>query len=89
MEERINEFIEQLASESVEPLTENIYLDKHKRENLRLYLMELYKNKPTYMLVGEAPGYKGCGVSGIPFTDENEMKNHLGTDQDGVLFWKY
>ncbi len=42
--------------------------------------MELYKNKPTYMLVGEAPGYKGCGVIGIPFTDENEMQNHLGTD---------
>lgn len=35
------------------------------------------------MLVGEATGYKGCGVTGIPFTDENEMKNHLGTDQDG------
>lgn len=45
--------------------------------------MALCKNKLTYMLVGEATGYKGCGVTGIPFTDENEMKNHLGTDQDG------
>ena len=32
MEERINAFIEQLASESVEPLTENIYLDKQNRK---------------------------------------------------------
>ena len=86
MEDRINALIERLASESAGPLTENIYLDKHKQENLRLYLMELCKNKPTYMLVGEAPGYKGCGVTGIPFTDENEMKNHLGTDQAGYYF---
>ena len=48
--------------------------------------MALCKNKPTYMLVGEATGYKGCGVTGIPFTDENEMKNHLGMDQDGYQF---
>lgn len=61
LEERIKTFIERLASEQVGSLTENIYLDKHKRENLRLYLMALYKNKPTYMLVGEAPGYKDCG----------------------------
>ena len=38
------------------------------------------------MLVGEAPGYKGCGVTGIPFTDENEMKNNLGTSQAGYCF---
>lgn len=38
------------------------------------------------MLVGEAPGYKGCGVTGIPFTDENEMKNHLGTEREGYYF---
>ena len=86
MEKKINAFIERLASEQVGSLTENIYLDKHKQENLRLYLMALCKNKPTYMLVGEAPGYKGCGVTGIPFTDENEMKNHLGTYQEGYFF---
>ena len=83
MEKKINAFIERLASEQVGSLTENIYVDKHKQENLRLYLMALCKNKPTYMLVGEAPGYKGCGVTGIPFTEENEMKNHLGTYQEG------
>ena len=38
------------------------------------------------MLVGEALGYKGCGVTGIPFTDENEMKNHLGTEREGYYF---
>ena len=48
MEKKINAFIERLASEQVGSLTENIYLDKHKQENLRLYLMALCKNKPTY-----------------------------------------
>ena len=41
MEKKINAFIERLASEQVGSLTENIYLDKHKQENLRLYLMAL------------------------------------------------
>ena len=26
--------------------------------------------KPKYMIVGEAPGYRGCRWSGIPFTSE-------------------
>ena len=38
------------------------------------------------MLVGEELGYKGCGVTRIPFTDENEMKNHLGTEREGYYF---
>src|SRR5882757_784285 len=29
--------------------------------------------KPQYILVGEAPGYQGCKVSGIPFTSERLM----------------
>ena len=86
MEKKIDEFIERLSAEQVGNLVENIYENEAQRENLRLYLKLLCKNKPTYMLVGEAPGYKGCGITGIPFTDENEMKNNLGTSQNGYSF---
>lgn len=86
MEKKIDEFIERLSAEQVGNLVENIYENEAQRENLRLYLKVLCKNKPTYMLVGEAPGYKGCGITGIPFTDENEMKNNLGTSQNGYFF---
>jgi len=26
--------------------------------------------KPTKLLLGEAPGYKGCGITGIAFSSE-------------------
>lgn len=86
MEDKIQRFIERLSNEIVGNQVENLYNNEAQRENLRLYLMTLCKNRPTYMLVGEAPGYKGCGVTGIPFTDENEMKNNLGVAQDGYCF---
>lgn len=86
MEDKIQRFIERLSNEKVGNYVENLYNNEAQRENLRLYLMTLCKNRPTYMLVGEAPGYKGCGVTGIPFTDENEMKNNLGVAENGYCF---
>ena len=39
-----------------------------RRDNLALYLTRMAARRPTVLLVGEAPGYRGCGVSGVPFT---------------------
>lgn len=39
-----------------------------RRNNLKLYLNEMLKRKPHYMLVMEAPGYRGCRLTGVPVT---------------------
>jgi len=49
------------------PGAENI-----RRRNLRKYL-ESHPEKPKALLVGEAPGYRGCRFSGVPFTSEAQL----------------
>ena len=39
-------------------------------KNLLQYLKKMQSINPKILLVGEAPGYKGCKLSGIPFTSE-------------------
>lgn len=41
-----------------------------RRENLTRYLAELQPFEPEIMLVAEAPGYRGCRLSGVPVTSE-------------------
>jgi len=53
------------------------------RENLNLYLNAMIKLKPKALLVGEAPGYKGCRLSGIPFTAEYNLSIDY---KEGLLF---
>ena len=68
---------------------ENMYannVEGHKNtvNNLKLYLKKMLEIKPKYLLVGEAPGYKGCRWSGIPFTSEkNLVKNKFFGLQNG------
>lgn len=44
-----------------------------RRENLRAYLSIMQEIKPTRLFIGEAPGKKGCLISGVPFTDEHTV----------------
>jgi hypothetical protein len=41
--------------------------------NLRTYLTYLMQVRPSMVLVGEAPGYRGARVSGLPFTSERQL----------------
>jgi uracil-DNA glycosylase len=73
----IEEFIAKLTNLEFEN-TQNPYAGKGeypeiRRENLRLYLTSM-KNAKSF-LIGEAPGYRGCGLTGIPFTSEDIMLN--------------
>lgn len=54
-----------------------------RRENLRLYLRQMVEMGPRAMLVGEAPGYRGCRLTGVPFTSERILLSglHVGDVQ--------
>lgn len=41
-----------------------------RRHNLALYLEQMAHLNPHELLVGEAAGYRGCRLTGIPFTSE-------------------
>lgn len=41
-----------------------------RRHNLQCYLQQLRALKPKFLLVGEAPGYNGCRLTGVPFSSE-------------------
>ena len=47
-----------------------------KSRNLLLYLKKMQELDPKVLLVGEAPGYKGCKLTGIPFTSEYQIRNN-------------
>jgi uracil-DNA glycosylase len=51
--------------------------NERRRENLRLYLRQMVELGPRAMLVGEAPGYRGCRLTGIPFTSERILLGGL------------
>lgn len=43
-----------------------------RRENLRKYLRSFYR-VPKILILGEAPGHRGCRFSGVPFTSEDQL----------------
>ncbi len=47
---------------------------ERRRERLCGYLRE--RSEAPLLLVGEAPGYRGARVSGIPFTSERQLTGH-------------
>src|SRR3989338_9409919 len=47
-----------------------------RRKNLEGYLTKMAKARPRVLLVGEAPGYRGCGRTGAPFCSEKLILTH-------------
>ena len=65
----IQNFIKSLQKQKTTDTVFNQYRDKSISDNLKLYLEYMFSQKgKRIMLVGEAPGYKGCRITGIPFT---------------------
>ncbi len=68
-------FIACLADLPAIPSAFNPYLadmpgSETRRHNLALYLRRMADRVPRVFLIGEAPGYRGCRVTGVPFTSE-------------------
>ncbi len=70
----IARFVERLAGEAGSPQLGNPYAGRggeDRRANLCLYLSRMAAIHPSVLLVGEAPGYRGCARTGVPFTSES------------------
>ena len=77
-ETKINRFIDKLAQVEVGNNVYNQYSytepeNAIRRHNLKLYLSEIYHLNPQYLLLSEAPGYKGMRLTGVPFTSEIKL----------------
>lgn len=81
---KIDAFIQQLSQTDAPPHSVNPYTGKvangynaDRRHNLRRFLRELHRRRPTLMLIAEAPGYRGCRLSGIPFVSPAILRDGL------------
>lgn len=78
----LDDFIKELALMETTPNVFNQYCYKIeeniiRRRNLKLYLEEMLRRRPKLLLVAEAPGYRGCRLTGVPFTSEHILMGKI------------
>ncbi len=75
---RIRRFVSALAEFPSTQTLRNPYRSRQPRQNLETYLAALLAWPYSgHLLVGEAPGERGCARTGIPFTDERLLRAGL------------
>lgn len=60
----------------INPAVDRPGADCIRQENLRRYL-ESFSAWPEALVIGEAPGWRGCRFSGVPFTSEAQLNGSL------------
>jgi uracil-DNA glycosylase len=60
----------------VNPAVDRPGADHIRRANLQQYLAS-FKTWPETLVIGEAPGWRGCRFSGVPFTSEAQLCSGL------------
>ncbi len=88
MPDSIDAFVERLAvgqssPNSVNPFDASRGDNAIRRRNLARYLEQLAERRPATLLVGEAPGYRGMAITGVPFT--NTVLLQRGIPEFGLL----
>lgn len=73
-------FVQNLADTAVPLHSVNQYWGpdpnaRARRHNLQQYLSHMITLQPKVLLVGEAPGYRGCRLSGIPFVSRDILRH--------------
>jgi uracil-DNA glycosylase len=74
-------YLAALAARPESPLVANPYRGRagaRRLQNLRRYLEAVAGAGAAVALVGEAPGYRGCAVTGIPLTSRAVLSADLG-----------
>ena len=72
----VSTFIDELKKQENTPTVSNPYLEPGVAENLEAYLETMISiDGNRILLVGEAPRYKGCKITGIPFTSGRIFEN--------------
>ncbi len=72
----IRDFIAELKKQKNTPTVANPYLVPGVAANLQAYLEVMLKVEgKRILLIGEAPGYKGCKITGVPFTSGKVFEN--------------
>jgi len=83
---------DELISFSDTNLVTNMYKKSEILSNLLLYLEYIYDNWNKQIFVGEAPGWRGAKLSGIPFTSTHiilEPKHKIWKDLKSKLYIPY
>jgi uracil-DNA glycosylase len=76
MKQKISRLVDRLSRLPATPNSFNPYAlgNPHnaiRRQNVQLYFSEIAQSKPTILLLGEAPGYQGSRLTGVPFCSED------------------
>jgi uracil-DNA glycosylase len=75
---RIRRFVAALSAFPTSRRLVNPYRSRQRRQNLETYLAALLEWPYSgHLLIGEAPGERGCARTGVPFTDERMLRGGL------------
>lgn len=69
----LEQFLHHLSQRKSSESVFNQYEDPRILNNLRIYFQYLINHGHGPLMIGEAPGHRGCRLTGIPFTSTNQI----------------